>query len=686
MDESYTGNNYSTRKSKCLNELVENPSNKITTYSEEISSLDGLDSNPDSKSSLPTRKQRLKEYLTTTHDPQKDVTSTNEKFEFPIDPIVHPIIHLIDINPRLLDKEKPVKVKSRWTRSSQMELAQENSVPLQSKNSLLVNNLSQPLEIIKEMAVTPINGIKKQDVNKSIEKKYHNMNIKNCHVTIQQTKTSTSSVDIKRKRGRPKKTIIMNNEDILPVVSDTDNKGSVEPDSFSHLRPEDSDTPIVKRGRGRPKKNKITSDIVQTPQIVSKLVTPNKRGRKKTISTNLKNHTNNVKNDSNSEDTPLSYYSHQYKPEFTYKITSTSSERPLTSEDFSNAIQEGNFAIYDSTGAIVSSEIAELPPLHRIDEFIPSFTPVQSSSLDNTSTQTTKPCNDKVMNDYKNVFLELNDINWNPIHKKTRSKSVSEFTKVKQRRNSLSDNFMFSSYDNSIICNDSNRLKKSWKSLSYIEGGPNIEIERYQHNELYKKFRLELKRSRSFPNCMLLDTVIWRFLVYEQNNDCDENYLDLSDSDTNLINELSVDEYNRHYRSMSVPLEQNEFKRNKNNQLHKSLDNLNILSYTYDLSTFQEPSDECDLKNDESDSEENEGKIRRSKRLNTRVKDSDMLEEEYLLESENSKVDYLLKAEQIRQENERQLSEAQKSDPDLDNKLKKLGFKLITNNLFKPSR
>lgn len=686
MDESCTGNNNSTQKSKCLNEQVENPSNKKTTCSEEISSLDELDSNSDVKLSLPTRKQRLKEYLTTTHDPQTDLTSTNEVFEFPEDSIVHPIIHLLDITPRLLDNKKPVKVKSRWTRSSQIEFAQENPVPLQTKNTTVVKNLSQPSEKINEMAVTPVNGINKQDVNNSIEVKNHNMNIKNGRV-VQQTKTCTPPAEVKRKRGRPKKTAIMNNKDISPVVSETDNQGSVELDSFNHLNPEDSNLPkIVKRGRGRPKKNEITSEVVQTPEIVSKKVTPKKRGRKKNVSANVK-HLNKIKNESNSEDTPSSNYSDQYQPEFTLKITSNSSEidKPMTTETFNKVIQEGHFTIY-KTGAIVPSKIAEFPPLYRIDEFIPPFTPVRLSSTDNTSAQTAKPCNNIIINDNQHMLLELNNINWNPIPKKTRSKSVSEFTKVKQRRNSLSDSFMFNSYDDTKIQNNSIKLIKSWKSLSYIEGGPNIQIERYQQNELDKKFRSELKRSRSFPNCMLLDTVIWRFLVYEQTNDCDENYVELSDTDITLINELSVNEYDRQYRSKSVPLEQNEFKRNENSHLHKSLDNLNILSYTYNLSSFQEPSDVCELKNDESDLEENEGKIRRSKRLNTKVKDSDMLEEEYLLEPVDSQVDYLLKAEQIRQENERQLSEAQTNDPDLENKLKKLGFILITNNLFKPSR
>lgn len=700
MDESYTGNNNSTRKSKCLNEQVENLPNNKTTCSVEISSLDDFNSNSDVKSSLPTRKQRLKEYLTTTHDSEIDITSANEVFEFPVDPIVHPIIHLIDIAPKLLDNKKPVKVKSRWTRSSQMELAQENSIPLQTKNTLTVNNLAQSSEIINEIAVTPVNGINKQDFKKSIEVKNLNMNIKNCHVALQPTKSCTSSVQVKRKRGRPKKTVIMDNKDVSPVVSDIDNQNSVELDSFNHLKPKDSDSPkIVKRGRGRPKKNGITPDIVETPQLVSKIVMPKKRGRKKLISTVVENHTNSIDNDSsnnisNSEDSAMIKYPNQYQSEFKLKLTSNSSEsgKPMTSEEYSKAIKEGNFAVYDSTGTIVSSEnysqvAADLNPLYRIDEFIPPFTPVRLGHFDdNTSVQTTKPCNNIVLNNHQDMLLELNNVNWNPIHKKTRSKSVSEFTKVKQRRNSLSDNFIFQSYDDTKIQIESNKLKKSWKSLSYIQGGPNIQIERYQRNELDKKFRSELKRSRSFPNCMLLDTVIWRFLVYEQTNDCDENYIVLSDSDITLINELSVNEYNRQYRSKSVPLERNEFETIKNSYLHKSLDNLNILSCTYDLPTYQVPSDICDMKNDESDLEENEGKIRRSKRLNTKVKDSDMLEEEYLLESEDSKINYLLKADEIRQENEKQLSEAQKNDPDLENKLRKLGFKLITNNLFKPSR
>ncbi|VVC37627.1 Post-SET domain,AT hook, DNA-binding motif,AWS domain,SET domain,SRI, Set2 Rpb1 interacting [Cinara cedri] len=143
------------------------------------------------------------------------------------------------------------------------------------------------------------------------------------------------------------------------------------------------------------------------------------------------------------------------------------------------------------------------------------------------------------------------------------------------------------------------------------------------------------------------------------------------------------------YRSKSMPILCEE-KIDKINKKYSSLSNLNIYSCTNNISS----ADKCDFniicekeKKQEAEAEECESKfIRRSKRLHTKLKRSDMLEEEHFLISDEPTIDYLSVAEQIRQENEKQLSEARKNDPDLDNKLKKLNFTLISNNMFRPVR
>lgn len=347
----------------------------------------------------------------------------------------------------------------------------------------------------------------------------------------------------------------------------------------------------------------------------------------------------------------------------------------------------------------------------------------------------------------QDVFSELEKVDWNPAPKRIRSNSVNEPTKMKNRRNSLTDNFMFHPIKKpKNIMLENLKLLKSWKSVSYLERGPNVQVEKIIQDELVKKFRSKLKRSRSFPNCLFLDTVIWRFLVQECEDECESEDDDLdsdsdSDSDSDrCTNSEPIQQYEQpeektnytsghfndlnmfcssndlqsfqippnirdlensecdpqHYRDSdsfeccslenSVTIQQYEQPKEKTDYMFGSLDNLNMFRSSNNLQSFQIPPNMSNLKISESDQEESEGKIRRSKRLNTKVKDTDMLEEEYFLSSENLKIDSLLLADEIRRDNEIHLAEARANDPELDKKLKKLNFKLITNNLFRPHR
>lgn len=636
MDVSSKQNNNLMRKPRRFNKQIVSPSNQINSSDVEFISINKI--NSETKSNIQTRKQRLQEYLT-THTSDKNTSSTHQLLDFPN-------VHLIDLVSKI-NNNKPVKVKSRWTRTSQIEFALENLSP-QTKDISSVDKLSQSSKRgsrVFTMAVTPVNDAKKKIKAKNTRKSVQANNdlTDSCHIVGKLDK----SVEIKRKRGRPKKVVTE-----TPVTLDSGDENSVDSNSLTGSKSEDSSTLIiVKRGRGRPKKNKSIPNIVQPSQIISNIGTLKKKKRKKSTFTKVKKHTKKVTNDSIQNE----------------NISKVSNDLKLSELDL-NLVELLN----QNNTSNTKSDLCSLKcvTIEGCDEYVKE------------QTECTTNCNEQDMT------LEFHKINWNIIPKQRgRSKSINEHIKRKDRRNSLSENFILNSVNTSKIKNDYTGLKKSWKSLSYLERGPNIHIERNQQNELEKKFRSELKRSRSFPNCMLLDAVTWRFLLYEQNNNnCDDNYVLLSDYEINLINELSDDGYDRQYRSKSVPIEQYDYKIDKNNHIYRSLDNLSMLCYANNLPiTFQIPSN-GDLKNTKSVFEECDSKIRRSKRLNTKMKPIDMLDQNYLLETDDSKLDYLLLANQIRQENERQLSQARNDDPELDKKLKKLNFSLITNNLFRPHR
>lgn len=524
------------------------------------------------------------------------------------------------------------------------------------------------------MAVTPVNNLNKQVASKtnsfcntkSIQETDVPEKLESCNFVASELDPATTT--LKKKRGRPKKNDLKN-ENKSPIVSNIANKCLVKcnendcNEKLTDLKPENlNPLTIVKRGRGRPKK--IMSD-----QIESIKPTPKKRGRKKR--TNIIEPTkeltepileNNVNSDVSSNSKLINI------------DINADSNRLISKKIDSNDTIVKN---------LISSPLLKCVTLERCDDNI-LFT--QTSNIKKTNiTRSLKDIE-------PDLLLELNEINWNvPIRK--RSKSSDKSLKMKSRRNSLSDDFVFNTF-NELETKNEMKLGKTWKSLSYLEGGPNVQMERHQYNELSKKFRLELKRSRSFPNCMLLDTVIWRFLVYQQTYDSDDQIYDSdectveSDEEINLTHELSINSCHQ-YRSKSVPpfFKQYTYKKEKNG-FSKSQDDLNMYYDDYSsITSIKTFTDISNLNNTaKNDSEESKSKIRRSKRLNTKIKDADILEEKYLLESDKDKFNYLLHAEQIRLENERQLSEARKNDPELEKKLKKLNFMLITNNMFRPHK
>lgn len=540
------------------------------------------------------------------------------------------------------------------------------------------------------MAVTPVNNLNKQvaskTITKSIQKNDEPEKLVSCNVA---EKLEDLTAPLKRKRGRPKTKGLKNenkspivsnviNEDLLLVkeksvtnVSNIADKSSAECNILNNLKPEKlNPLKIVKRGRGRPKK--IISNVVETDQIGSTKSTPKKRGRKKPI---------NIIESTKELTRPILENN---------VISDVSSNLKMINVDVdadSNCLNREKInSINTVVQNLMSGSYLKCVTLERYDD---NFVLTQTNNIEKVNIT-------KSLNDIEPDLLhELNDVNWNvPIRK--RSKSSDKSLKMKSRRNSLSDDFVFNNF-NELETKNEMKLSKMWKSLSYLEGGPNIQMERYQYNELSKKFRLELKRSRSFPNCMLLDTVIWRFLVYQQTYDSDDQQIydsddctsEMSDEEINLTHELSKNSCHQ-YRSKSLPpfCKEYTYKNEKNNGFSKSQDDLNMCYDDYSLITSTKTfSDISNLENiAENNSEECKSKIRRSKRLNTKIKNSDILEEKYLLESDKDKFNYLLHAEQIRQENERQLSEARKNDPELEEKLKKLNFILITNNMYRPHR
>jgi len=786
------------------NKQVEKPSNKINSSSD-IELIDENQSIIDSKSSLPTRKQRLIDYLTTTHTPDKIINSNYKLHKFST-------VNLINFVPKIDDYNKPVKVKSQWTRTSQMELALENST---NKNP--VNNLSKSGKIneIFTMDLLPSNSIINQinehtdDTRKTDEKTDANSNCES-HCCVVVDKFDDDSVPVKRKRGRPRK-ISNNITDNISVISN------------SIADPKNVDEPkVIKRGRGRPRKNELTSNTNQISPIVSNSAPAKKRKRTKQGSAVLKKPcATKLNNDEFEIDEIIDSESQKLGPRQPVKLSSSEVIKSLTKK------LNKNFLSYDKTevnenipesGERSFSPIMLFPgdgndfkciTISRFNDTVksPRFTSKRcdtssdqenttrinflegcdnSNVLENTKSinfleecdksdvqknttcinfleerdksnvqedtipinflegcdksnvqEDTIPINflegcdklnvqDKIdcisgtrikiseflSESEQDVFSELEKVDWNLATKRIRSNSVNESTKIKYRRNSLTDNFVYNPPKKSKKCMfEDLKPLKSWKSVSYLERGPNVQNERIAQNELVKKFRSKLKRSRSFPNCLFLDTVIWRFLVQEYECDSEENYE--SSSDLNADSNSDSDGCEN-----SKPIQQYEQPEEKTNFMSGNLDNLNMLCSTNDLPSFQippnisdlensesdpedhrgsdryechflensEPPNISELKNSESDQEEFEGKIRRSKRLNIKFKATDMLEEEYLLSSENSKIDSLLLADEIRKDNEIHLAEARANDPELDKKLKKLNFTLITNNLFRPHR
>ncbi|XP_029344737.1 uncharacterized protein LOC100167890 isoform X2 [Acyrthosiphon pisum] len=816
MDESCTEYDLMIHNNK----QVEKPSNKRNSSSD-IELIDENHSIIDSKSSLPTRKQRLIDYLTTTHTPDKNITSNYKLHNFST-------VNLINFVPKIDDYNKPVKVKSQWTRTSQLELALENST---NKNTLPVNNLSKSEKINKifTMDVSHANSIVNQinkhtdDTRKTDKKTDANSNCEShCYVVVD--KFDDDSVPVKRKRGRPKKRS-NNITDNTSVISKIGNQDPVKTNPIAAVEPKNTDQPkVIKRGRGRPRKNELTSTTIQIPPIVANSAPAKKRKRTKQGSTVLKKpRATTLNNDkiNDSESPKLSPRQHaklsssEVIKSLTKKINENipnSSERSLspimlfpgdgndfkcitlsrfddtvkssqfTSEGCDTLIDQENTTPINFSEGCNNSNVQEntktvnfleecnnsnVQENTKSDNFLEEFdnsnvqiktsvnflegcdnTNVQENSTrinilegcdeSNVHKKTTsinflEECDklnvqDKIdcvsgtrikINEFlseseQDVFSELEKVDWNLPPKRIRSNSVNKSTKIKYRRNSLTDNFVYNppkKSKNSIF--EDLKSLKSWKSVSYLERGPNVQTERIIKNELVKKFRSKLKRSRSFPNCLFLDTVIWRFLIQECEYECDseENYESSSDLDADSNSDSDGCEN-------SEPIQQYEQPEEKTNYMSGNLDNLNMMCSTNDLPSFQIPPNisdlensdsdsedhrgsdryEChflensvspnisELKNSESDQEESEGKIRRSKRLNTKFKASDMLEEEYLLSSENSKIDSLLLADEIRKDNEIHLAEARANDPELDKKLKKLNFTLITNNLFRPHR
>jgi len=778
MDEFCTENNSLMRQFK---KQVEKPSNK-RNLSSGLELVDENHSNIDLKSNLPTRKQSLKECLTTTHIPDKNINSTNKLHNFST-------VNLINFVPKIDDYNKPVKVKSQWTRTSQMELALENSESLQTNNIQSVNNLSKYEKVneVFTMAVSSTNGVINQinectntnNTRKTNKISDSNLDFENhCRVVVH--KLDDNSVQVKRKRGRPKKTS-NNIKDNTQINTNTDNQEPVKTNSIVDLKPQNAgQSKVIKRGRGRPRKNIITSSTKQLPPSVSSIVSRKKRKapssvienkRIKLISNQFKPEVNENSSSSDESEvnengsiinnTPFLIFpddgvnlkcislSQCDTPKNTSLITLESCDRPYLQEktestflkDFNGLNTQQNTShvnvLEDCNNLNAQENITCADFLEKCNNLNVQENTTHINSLeesDNLNAQENTACanfleqcnnlnvqentthinfleesdsriniNESSFNIEQDVFSELEFVDWNPLPKRIRSNSVNDTIKIKNRKNSLSDNFVYKSSNNLSIIDDY-MLVKPWKSLSYIESGPNILDERIVQDELAKKLRSKLKRSRSFPHCLALDKMIWRFIVNAHESYSKENYEMISNLDSNMVMDVNVDENadlvpgmrfineilpdrsDHHYRSNSVPLEQYKQPKEKTSRMSRSLDNLNMLCSTNDPPSFQIPSNISNLKNCESDPEESEGKIRRSKRLNTKIKKSDILEEEYFLSSENSKIDSLLLADEIRKENEINLAEARANDPELDKKLKKLNFTLITNNLFRPNR
>lgn len=497
------------------------------------------------------------------------------------------------------------------------------------------------------MAVTSVND----EMNKK-----NNHLVDNCCVIVERF----DQYIVKKKRGRPKRLVAQND---VPLLLNCD-KNSVAPNLSGFELKENNPQIIEKKSRGRPKQN------VSNKSNESK---SKKRKKRKRVYTKKKMHTVN-KLDEKEVIPEMSIVSKKTNLDVDYEIAN-------------------NKNIDSNNQALKENDLITQSDLY-----------------------------------FENVTLDFNEINWNiRLPKNVKSKSL-----ILQRKNEcinscVEDTNILSLYshktNSDIIYSERGRsksfttyiektpedigefetlnLKQYSKSVSYLDPGPNIHMKRYDKYELMKIYKSKLRRIRTFPNCLAMDSSALNFLVnnmefyYGEYNKIYHNEEIFSDNEfdeeieeeIHLINNTTECRFNREYRSKSVPLEKNEkiTKKEKVDYMYKSFDNLKELCDINDLHpiTFKILSDKCDLKTIENDLDESDNKIRRSKRLNNK---NALLQEQYLFIGNEPKFDYLMLAQEIREEHEKQLSNARKIDEEFENKLKTLDFTLITDNIFKPHK
>jgi len=556
--------------------------------------------------------------------------------------------------------------------------------------------------------VNLINGIQKKNKNVPNYDQDNNYLGDNCRVLVERF----DQHKLKKKRGRPKK-VVTENTNETPILLNKQDGNSIVSNS-SDFKPEDSDPPIIeKKRRGRPKKKEVESTTVQQSQIVQNMIKPKKRKKRKTVFTKVKKPTvkSNIVKDNKkliSNDSKMIKLnpnvncdiSSNDKTNFVNQVLLDENDIIITKPDLSFlksviSLQCSSLYInsrFKKVNECTTSINEQNMPLH-INWNIKFPNRVRSKSV---PSERSSECIDSNVTENnvhitkskkQNIMLkDSNLVNWDIIPKRERSKSVTNYFKVKPNKE--------------VNGFEKLNIKNYSKSFSYLDPGPNIHIKiQYTKEELWKIYKIKLKRVRSFPNCSLLDSSALNFL--DDNNRCyglnyfksgKHEFLPAEEiEEMRLIKNITESGFKRRYRSKSVPLKQfkdkNEIK--KNDFIHRSIDNLKKLCDTYDFLpiTSQLSSDKCDMKTIESNSEEEcNNKIRRSKRLNIKNKPIDILEEEYLLKCDESRFNCLKLAKKIREENERQLSEARKNDPELESKLTKLNFTLITNNLFRPQK
>ncbi|XP_050438814.1 probable histone-lysine N-methyltransferase CG1716 [Adelges cooleyi] len=705
MDESYLENinlisTSSSRTTKQLEKLT-NSLNLSTTVDIASISQNDLSFIDNNKTCLPNKKQRLKAYLTKTTNAIKYKATSSDLHDLSTNRADNLVSETQNYN-------KPVKVKSRWTHTSQMEITddQDITVPPLSENSpqekivdssVGTKNVACNNSVVTSMIVS---SVKARTSRKSTFRKYIEIQEYGC--SKNKKKHCTKRIEVKKKKGRPTKSVFNNNG--TPSVSSNEN--SIDsPDSLINSQPDVVNDVLnsTKKRRGRSKKrNETVSDIIdETANILSGTNVGKERRKKGTSNRRTKNAFNISKETLENNEIISNAFEmgNLQVNSASYDSSSVESFKTETEKDsekdvmmFSESINCNDNVVKDIT-AVDCNEPTFLHVNEKtIDKIMSSLEGLVVNSSELVSEDdyeggteigyTTEPC----VGNKQTEFDELKQINWNNSPSIIRSKSDDDLSSFPSRRQSLCENFKFSSCSN---LNDKDfKINKSWKSLSYLEGGPN-HVEKCERIDLDKKFRTELKRSRSFPNCMLLDTVIWRYLVYQQTyNDFDQKYDLLTDTEVELINELPFDGFDREIRSKSVPIGQNENHMERENIVYRSSDNLNSLSYLGNHAatlSFESSTDMNASKIVKSDLVECGGKIRRSKRLTTKIKRVDIIDDEEL-EHDDFKVNYLLLAKKIWQANENQLAEARKTDPELEKKLKTLNFKLVPNNLYKPER